>query len=671
MSYFIELRVAFATVILTVTAIASVIAEDIVVDNADLSKVTLTGSWTIAVTPSGHHGGDYIHDGDSGKGQKSVRFQPVVATTGDYKLYLRWIADPTHAGVVPVDVTHAEGVTQFGINQQELGDEWIFLGTYRFDAGTSGDVLISNTGTSGIVVADAIRLLSVDEIGPGDLEVDGHAFVHGDVHAFANIDVGTTGETPSSAGAFFEYRETGQKYSFATNLTRANATFLWQDEAGDTIAPKMELDADNALTIFDSEGNASIVLDPNSATQSLLLAGGLYLPESITIGGEFSSERASGWLLRAGVGGNLQRPTGFGVADYNTIPHGGSYYPFIQSRSNNKGSRKWFFGRHGIHFRDGSDVAFENSTSGLNSNLALSVSNSGEIGIGTPYISAQLSVETASHDEVGFHVKNTAGSPSVAVAIVERLRNIKSQNQSRNNAALIIKEGGGYPLWITDATENLNFLTIDPSGDMGIGTSNPEARLTVGDTVGGQHLFPTIAGESVIFNANLNDIDFRIKSVSNTQHVVIDAAMNHGAGGIGFGNHPSIAGVSSFLRIDPPAIEAELDQTFYMSFFRNAHSVTIPAGSVSPQVASVRINPPNIAVTSGASVEVASTLFVRDAPTEGDVNAALYVQAGDSHFGGKVGIGTDTPTATLEIDGTVRMSRQGDISMGEFGELGD
>jgi hypothetical protein len=37
------------------------------------------------------------------------------------------------------------------------GGSWQLLGTHPFNAGTSGGVVVSNAGTTGYVVADAVR----------------------------------------------------------------------------------------------------------------------------------------------------------------------------------------------------------------------------------------------------------------------------------------------------------------------------------------------------------------------------------------------------------------------------------------------------------------------------------------------------------------------------------
>ncbi|MDF3056514.1 MAG: hypothetical protein K0R17_729 [Rariglobus sp.] len=133
---------------------------DVVVDNTDPQGVTLTGSWTGSTADTGYIGTNYIHDGNTGKGTKSVRFRTTVASAGNYDVFLRWTAAANRPTNVPVDVTTSGGVDAISVNQRLNGSQWVLLGTYAASANSNIDVLISTTGTSGYVIADAIRVMS-------------------------------------------------------------------------------------------------------------------------------------------------------------------------------------------------------------------------------------------------------------------------------------------------------------------------------------------------------------------------------------------------------------------------------------------------------------------------------------------------------------------------------
>jgi hypothetical protein len=135
----------------------SIAPSPVFVDNADPHGVTLVGSWHAGPTSKDAYLEAYLHDDDSGKGATSARFTPRLPEARVYTVYLRWPAGgASHAANTPVVITHAQGTTHLRVNQQVGGGAWNRVGSYRFHAGQQGSVLISNTGTDGSVVADAV-----------------------------------------------------------------------------------------------------------------------------------------------------------------------------------------------------------------------------------------------------------------------------------------------------------------------------------------------------------------------------------------------------------------------------------------------------------------------------------------------------------------------------------
>lgn len=126
-----------------------------VIKYGDKRNVTVTGDWV----HSTFRGGDYLHDDNADKGKKSVGFSVNVGKPGRYRLFLGYIAFENRAKNVPVTVAHSEGVERITIDQTVNQGGWKELGTYRFDPGKPARVTISNAGTTGIVVADCVRLL--------------------------------------------------------------------------------------------------------------------------------------------------------------------------------------------------------------------------------------------------------------------------------------------------------------------------------------------------------------------------------------------------------------------------------------------------------------------------------------------------------------------------------
>lgn len=87
-------------------------ATDVIVDNADSSGVTITGAWTPTTNP-GFWDTNTFHDGNTGKGTKSVRFTPNLPTAGDYEVFFWRTASGNRATDTPVDIAFSAGTAGF------------------------------------------------------------------------------------------------------------------------------------------------------------------------------------------------------------------------------------------------------------------------------------------------------------------------------------------------------------------------------------------------------------------------------------------------------------------------------------------------------------------------------------------------------------------------------
>ncbi len=91
-----------------------------------------------------------------------IRWVPDIPETGEYAVRVAYTRDPRHVEDAAYTVYHAGGATRFLVNQQIGGGTWIYLGTFRFEAGqhpNSGSVVSTNaSATPGrLVSADAVR----------------------------------------------------------------------------------------------------------------------------------------------------------------------------------------------------------------------------------------------------------------------------------------------------------------------------------------------------------------------------------------------------------------------------------------------------------------------------------------------------------------------------------
>ncbi|MBX3740574.1 MAG: FAD-dependent oxidoreductase [Akkermansiaceae bacterium] len=129
-----------------------------IVDNADDNAIKI-GQWTESTSQSGYYGKDYLTDGNTGQGTKSVRFVPNLPASGSYTVYLRWPAQANRAKNVPVTVFHNGGSHFVRIDQEQNSNTWVSMGSFQFNAGSSnsGSLLIETTGADEYVIADAAR----------------------------------------------------------------------------------------------------------------------------------------------------------------------------------------------------------------------------------------------------------------------------------------------------------------------------------------------------------------------------------------------------------------------------------------------------------------------------------------------------------------------------------
>ncbi len=136
---------------------------EIVLDDQATTGVVRTGTWTTSTSEPGYYGTGYVHDGNTGKGTKSIAFRPDLPRSGDYRVYVRWTAGDTRATNAPIDVVHADGTALWGVNQRTNGSQWVLLGTWRFTAGTAGAVILRNAlDDGGHVIADAVGFAEVN-----------------------------------------------------------------------------------------------------------------------------------------------------------------------------------------------------------------------------------------------------------------------------------------------------------------------------------------------------------------------------------------------------------------------------------------------------------------------------------------------------------------------------
>lgn len=134
----------------------------IVVDDAQAKRV---GAWKSSTFSGNFIGDGYVHDENTGKGDKTLTFQAALPATGIYEVRLAYSGGPSRASAVPVTVFSAEGEQSKTIDMSKappLEGRFVSLGQYRFEKDGQSFVMLSTVGTTGHVTADAVVFISAD-----------------------------------------------------------------------------------------------------------------------------------------------------------------------------------------------------------------------------------------------------------------------------------------------------------------------------------------------------------------------------------------------------------------------------------------------------------------------------------------------------------------------------
>ena len=93
------------------------------------------------------------------KHTSSIIWTPDIPKDRRYAVYVSYQTLPNSTTDAHYTVYHKDGKTAFKVNQQMGGGTWIYLGTFAFDKGKNGKVVLTNySKTAGnIVTADAIK----------------------------------------------------------------------------------------------------------------------------------------------------------------------------------------------------------------------------------------------------------------------------------------------------------------------------------------------------------------------------------------------------------------------------------------------------------------------------------------------------------------------------------
>lgn len=132
--------------------------DGVVVDDDD---ATFEGNWTFSSSTSPYVNDGYRYADWRSEGVKTARFETRLKP-GQYDVRLGFPAHANRATNARVRIVHADGTTTRTVNQRRPGktqEAFVPLGRFTFRG--SAVVIISNDGTDGYVIADAVQFVRV------------------------------------------------------------------------------------------------------------------------------------------------------------------------------------------------------------------------------------------------------------------------------------------------------------------------------------------------------------------------------------------------------------------------------------------------------------------------------------------------------------------------------
>jgi hypothetical protein len=133
----------------------------LVIDDSAAEK---KGDWSTSSSVGGFVGAAYSHDNNGQKGHLAATYRFEIKQPGQYEVRLAYTPNPNRATNVPITVQHAGGQSSATLNQRvapAIDKSFQSIGKFTFDS--QAVIVISNTGTDGYVVIDAVQLLRTND----------------------------------------------------------------------------------------------------------------------------------------------------------------------------------------------------------------------------------------------------------------------------------------------------------------------------------------------------------------------------------------------------------------------------------------------------------------------------------------------------------------------------
>lgn len=132
----------------------------------DDTQAELEGEWKHSSGFKPYINSGYVHDDKRGDGQSTATFGFQVPRSGNYDLRIAYSAHETRAKSVPILIESGGEKITLTFDQTQprsAGNAFRSAGVIQLSAGGETKIIISNTGTDGFVILDALQLILIME----------------------------------------------------------------------------------------------------------------------------------------------------------------------------------------------------------------------------------------------------------------------------------------------------------------------------------------------------------------------------------------------------------------------------------------------------------------------------------------------------------------------------